>query len=150
MTPHPLFDQPAYWSETDQRPDDAIFAPLKLSIDDAATVDDLTYTPAMQIALIAMKRRYYWEAHELLEALWLSAPPSSAEQILLKSLIQYANAGLKARLDKASAAQKIFHLAHQAKTASYRLKPRIIMHLTEEFIQEIEDQIQKELHYNAQ
>ena len=39
--------------------------------------------------------RFYWEAHEVWEAVWLACRPNSPERLLLRVLIQLANARLK-------------------------------------------------------
>ena len=38
---------------------------------------------------------FFWEAHEVWEAVWLNCPPNSVEKLLLRMLIQQANARLK-------------------------------------------------------
>jgi len=39
---------------------------------------------------------FYWEAHEVLEAVWNNAAPNSREKHLVQGVIQIANAQLKA------------------------------------------------------
>lgn len=54
-----------------------------------------------------LRDAYYWEAHEVWEAVWQSCKPNSRERFLLQALIQLANASLKQRLGQASAAGRI-------------------------------------------
>lgn len=60
-----------------------------------------------------LRGEYYWEAHEVWEAVWQSCKPNSRERFLLQALIQLANASLKERLGQTSAAGRI--RAHAAK-----------------------------------
>lgn len=54
-----------------------------------------------------MREGYFWEAHELLEALWRRCPPNSAQSLLLMSLIQHANAGLKVEMGRPKAEARL-------------------------------------------
>ena len=42
---------------------------------------------------------YFWEAHEVFEAVWQLAPPNSRERYLVQCVIQISNARLKLALD---------------------------------------------------
>ena len=54
---------------------------------------------------------YYWEAHEVWEAVWMAAPANSAERHLVQGVIQLANAGLKRRMGRAQAAARLDDMA---------------------------------------
>lgn len=82
------------------RPDPVIFAACK---DDP----DL----ALRAGQVAFAARYYWEAHECWEGVWMAQPPASAARHLMRGLIQLANAGLKKRMGRDSAAARILALA---------------------------------------
>lgn len=49
----------------------------------------------------------YWEAHEVWEAVWMNCSPNSTEKVLLKALIQLANARLKRSMGKENAATRL-------------------------------------------
>jgi len=51
---------------------------------------------------------YFWESHEILEAVWAAAPQGGRERILLRACIQIANANLKLRMRKSNAASRLF------------------------------------------
>lgn len=53
---------------------------------------------------------FYWEAHEVWEAVWAGCPPNARERFLLQALIQLANAGLKRDLGRPAAVARL--LAH--------------------------------------
>jgi hypothetical protein len=55
--------------------------------------------------------RYFWEAHEVWEPVWLHARRNSAERELLQGLIQSANAGLKIVMGRLPAAARLASMA---------------------------------------
>ncbi|WP_337660182.1 DUF309 domain-containing protein [Anderseniella sp. Alg231-50] len=54
-----------------------------------------------------MRAGYYWEAHEVWEAVWLATPSNSPERLLLQALIQTANAQLKTGMQRDNAAARL-------------------------------------------
>ncbi len=54
-----------------------------------------------------MQTGYYWEAHEVWEAVWLASPANSPERLLLQALIQKANARLKSRMHRENASARL-------------------------------------------
>ena len=50
---------------------------------------------------------YFWEAQEVLEAVWAAAPQGGCERILLRACIQIANANLRLRMKKPHAAARL-------------------------------------------
>lgn len=54
---------------------------------------------------------FYWEAHEVLEPVWMASAPNSRERYLVQAIIQIANASLKAELGKPRAAAKLVAIA---------------------------------------
>jgi len=54
---------------------------------------------------------YYWECHEVLEAVWMNAAPNSREKHLVQGIIHLANAQLKQRMKRPNAAQRLNLLA---------------------------------------
>ena len=72
---------------------------------------------------------YYWEAHEVLEPVWMTAPPNSRERALLQGLIQLANAFLKADMGNDRAARRIAGLASQCFVEAHARKGDLVMNL---------------------
>lgn len=103
-----------YFPGRTPRPDEALFAPLKEGAEAGVT------SPAFTGGLGAFEARYYWEAHELWEAVWMALPPASAEKLWLQGVIQLANAGLKARMGRMAAARRCLALADTALTEAAR------------------------------
>lgn len=54
---------------------------------------------------------YYWESHEVLEAVWLNASPNSRERYLLQAVIHLANARLKQKMSRHNAVVRLSKLA---------------------------------------
>ncbi|MCB1421071.1 MAG: DUF309 domain-containing protein [Nitratireductor sp.] len=63
---------------------------------------------------------YYWEAHEVLEAVWMNAAPNSREKALVQALIHGANARLKRKLGKSNAALRLVALSTEACERAYQ------------------------------
>jgi Domain of unknown function (DUF309) len=63
--------------------------------------------PAFGYALLLHDNHYFWEAHEVMEAIWLAAPKNGRDRIALKALIQITNAGLKAAQNKVLARNRL-------------------------------------------
>jgi hypothetical protein len=73
--------------------------------------DRLVETPAWSFGLGFLRDGLFWEAHEVLEAVWLALPPNSAERLLCQGLIQLANAGLKRLMRRDGAAARLRQIA---------------------------------------
>lgn len=117
-----LLCEPHLPGRTPRPPEDA-FAPLKAALGEGGAPAALAGSAAFAAALDLFARRYYWEAHELFEAVWVRLPPASAERVLLRGVIQLANAGLKARMGRAAAARRILDLADAALAEAARRRP---------------------------
>src|SRR5947209_1079773 len=64
--------------------------------------------PALRYGLMLNDRGYFWEAQEVLEAVWAAAPQGGRERILLRACIQIANGNLKLRMGRFHAASRLF------------------------------------------
>jgi predicted metal-dependent hydrolase len=63
--------------------------------------------PAIRYGLALNDAGYFWEAQEVLEAVWAAAPQGGHERILLRACIQIANANLRLRMKKPHAAARL-------------------------------------------
>jgi hypothetical protein len=50
---------------------------------------------------------FFWEAHEVLEAVWRAAPPAGLDRLALRGCIQIANANLKQHMRRVAAAARL-------------------------------------------
>jgi hypothetical protein len=64
--------------------------------------------PALRYGIALNDAGYFWESHEILEAVWAAAPQGGRERVLLRACIQVAHANLKLRMRKQHAAARLF------------------------------------------
>ena len=64
--------------------------------------------PALRYGLALNDAGYFWEAQEVLEAVWAAAPQGGRERILLRACIHIANANLRLRMLKSHSAARLF------------------------------------------
>lgn len=62
---------------------------------------------ALRYGLALNDAGFFWEAHEILEAVWKVAPQRGRDRILLRACIQVANANLKLSLQRPHAAHRL-------------------------------------------
>lgn len=74
---------------------------------DGTAKDNLAWLYGIRL----LENAFYWECHEVLEEVWMKAAPNSRERYLVQGIIHLANAALKIKMDRASAAQKLASLA---------------------------------------
>lgn len=75
------------------------------------TEDELAASPAMQAGRRFLHAGFGWEAHEVLEPVWMACPPNSPARHMAQALIQIANARLKDRMDQPGAAARLRRIA---------------------------------------
>jgi len=63
--------------------------------------------PALRYGLALNDHGFFWESHQILEAVWAAAPQGGRERILLRACIQIASANLKLRMLKPHAAARL-------------------------------------------
>jgi len=73
--------------------------------------DELAASPAFTAGMAFFENGYFWEAHEVWEAVWMACPPNSAEHRFVQALIQLANAELKLAMEKPRAALRLCAIA---------------------------------------
>lgn len=96
-----------------KRHDDALFDAICASVMSDMSVSDLSQTRAWHVGRDLYAHEYFWEAHEVLEAVWMQCPQKSIERFFVQSIIQLANAKLKMKMDRPKAAVKLFVRASQ-------------------------------------
>jgi hypothetical protein len=70
-------------------------------------------SPAWAAARAYYGAGFYWEAHELLEPVWMATAPGSAERHLVQAFIQLANARLKLRMERPKAVARLCCLSRE-------------------------------------
>lgn len=92
--------------QTPRHPEGA-FDALRDTARPGMTAAVLAMTPAFRAGLLYLEKGFYWEAHEVLEPVWMALPRGSAERHLVQALIQLANARLKARMGRSRAVGRL-------------------------------------------
>jgi len=67
-----------------------------------------TRHPALRYGIALNDAGYFWEAREVLEAVWAAAPQGGGERVLLRACIQIADANLKLRMQKPNATARLW------------------------------------------
>ncbi|MEP1207705.1 MAG: DUF309 domain-containing protein [Rhizobiaceae bacterium] len=62
---------------------------------------------------------YFWEAHEILETVWMRTAPNSREFHLVQGVIHLANGALKVKMNRPNAALRLKQLAMSSITEAY-------------------------------
>ncbi|MDQ2090096.1 DUF309 domain-containing protein [Marimonas arenosa] len=83
------------------------FAAICATVDRGGDPARLVDCEAWTLGCAWLDAGYFWEAHELLEAVWAVLPQNSPERRLVQALIQIANAGLKARMGRPGAVARL-------------------------------------------
>ena len=95
--------------------------------DPVTTEKDAHRNDAWLFGLRLLEHGYYWEAHEVLERVWLNALPNSLERNFVQAMIHLANAALKIRMDREDAAVKLGKLALRCvEESALRQKPQFM------------------------
>ena len=73
--------------------------------------DVLAQSAAFRAGLHYLDTGFYWEAHEVLEPVWMALPQGSAERFFVQALIQLANGRLKLVMERPKAALRLALIA---------------------------------------
>ena len=88
-------------------PPRAVFDDIKRTIPVRVDAEALVSSPALTLARDLYAARYFWETHEVLEAMWLATLPNTQQRHFLQGFIQMANACLKLRMRQPNAAARL-------------------------------------------
>ena len=95
---------------TARHPDD-LFDPVKSSVHRGMSPGELENSAAWATGLRYYREGFFWESHEVLEAVWMATGPNSAERRMVQAVIQLTNAALKARMGRANATRRLCDIA---------------------------------------
>jgi predicted metal-dependent hydrolase len=102
------------------RHDPERFAALHAGVTGGMGPDDLVRTDAWAAGLLYLDKGFFWEAHEVLEPVWMATEPGSAEREIVQALIQIANAALKVRMNRPRAVLRLCDIADAHVSAAGR------------------------------
>jgi len=101
-----LWPPHAYIPGLNQRHPEGWFDDIRNSVK-GVSVDQLPKSAAWCHAMAYIEHEFYWEAHEVMEAVWFACAENSAEKLYVQSVIQSANAALKRKMGRESAARRL-------------------------------------------
>ncbi|MDW3224494.1 MAG: DUF309 domain-containing protein [Paracoccaceae bacterium] len=112
-----IFPPFAYIPGKNSRHPENFFEDIKASVTRDICPSDLQDTAAFKAGLAYLDAGYFWECHEVLEAVWMRTEDPSPEREMVQALIQLANAKLKLLMDKPRAALRLCDMvvAHLAR-----------------------------------
>ena len=92
---------------------DGLFDAIRATVNSGMTESQLAQSPAFRDGLRFHRAGFFWEAHEVWEAVWMACGEGSGEKPFVQGLIQLANARLKLAMDRPKAASRLCDLASQ-------------------------------------
>ncbi|MEW6639235.1 MAG: DUF309 domain-containing protein [Pseudomonadota bacterium] len=98
----------AYVPGVDAAADRAALDPVKACVPAAFEQGVPASHPALAYGLRLNDAGFFWEAHEILEAVWQAAPKGGRDRIVLRGCIQVANANLKLKMGRLAAARRLY------------------------------------------
>tara|TARA_R110002020_G_scaffold370688_2_gene582306 strand:- start:10290 stop:10739 length:450 start_codon:yes stop_codon:yes gene_type:complete len=101
----------AYLPGQTARHPEELFAAFHYEIRPGLSPKDLAESRSWAAGWSLMQAGYGWEAHEVLEPVWMALPDGSAEKIFVQAVIQGANATVKARMGRGKAALRLCEIA---------------------------------------
>jgi hypothetical protein len=107
MPPH------AYVPGQNARHPEDWFDAIKATLPSSVRVEDLHDTLAWQAGIAYFNAGFFWECHEVLEAVWMHTPNPSPEREMVQAIIQLANARLKLLMDRPRATQRLCGMVRQ-------------------------------------
>ncbi|WP_300535082.1 DUF309 domain-containing protein [uncultured Mameliella sp.] len=93
------------------------FEHIRASARPGMTPADLAESDAFRHGLFYLDSGFYWEAHEVLEPIWM-ALPEGLDRRFVQGLIQTANAFLKQEMNRPGAARRLCGIARGLLPAS--------------------------------
>ena len=101
----------AYVPGVTKRHPEGAFDALRETVWPGMSSREIATSHAFRDGLRYLDSGYYWEAHELLEAVWQVCAEGSSERFFVQALIQSANAALKRSMGQPKAARRLTDVA---------------------------------------
>jgi len=117
----------AYVPGQNARHPEGVFDPIRNSVVPGLSEADLASTEAFRIGLLYLDNGYFWEAHEVLEPVWMVCATDSATRQMVQGLIQLANARLKLRMNRPRAVVRLCQIARGHFEAAETLGGRTVL-----------------------
>lgn len=101
----------AYLPGLTRRHEEGAFDDLRATARAGMSPEALSRCDAFVAGLQLIDEGFFWEAHEVLEPVWMALDEGSAERRLVQGLIQIANGELKAAMGRPKAALRLSRIA---------------------------------------
>lgn len=139
----------AYVPGQTERHPEGCFDDIRASVFPGATAEDLARSQAYRAGLAYLHEGYFWECHELLEAVWMALPEQSPDRAGIQALIQLANARLKLRMNRPKAALRLCEMVdgHLARATDANPVFELDLNCLEDLVKETRSQAY--MHYRA-
>ena len=134
----------AYLPGISARHPEGAFDTIRDTVRPGMTAAELGETAAFRHGLSYLEAGYFWEAHEVLEPVWMACPPNSARRLFVQALIQCANAALKARMGRPQASSRLCRISRRLLEAAERLEGDRIMGCRTEDLRRRIDSLEQE------
>lgn len=105
--------QRAYIPGKTPRPAEGYYDDIRNSVHAGMTTAELSQSTAFRTAILFLEKGFYWEAHEVLEPVWMNLPESSAPRLYVQGMIQLANGFLKLAMGRPKAAGRLLKMSEQ-------------------------------------
>ena len=100
---------------TERHPDGA-FDSIRNTAHVGMNANALAESQAFQFGLAYMEAGYFWEAHEVLEPVWMALDEGGDERTVVRALIQLANGRLKLEMSRPKAALRLCSIIRELLT----------------------------------
>lgn len=105
--PFPLH---AYVPGRNARHDESLFKAFHASVQPGMSLEELEQTLAWRAGWLFVRNGYFWEAHEVLEPVWMTLD-AGPERQFVQGVIQVANAALKLKMGRPNAVRRLCDIA---------------------------------------
>ncbi|MGR3564580.1 MAG: DUF309 domain-containing protein [Heliomarina sp.] len=104
------FPPHAYVPGRNERHDESLFEAFHASVQPGMSPEELEQTLAWRAGWLFVRHGYFWEAHEVLEPVWMTLEDGPERQFV-QGVIQTANAALKLEMDRPNAVRRLCDIA---------------------------------------
>lgn len=118
--------------QTPRHPEE-MFDAVKSTVRLGMTEADLAVSDAWSTGLDYYHAGFFWECHEVLEAVWMATRQNSRARRVVQAVIQLANARLKLAMGRGNAARRLAEIA-ATHLAEARLAEHPVLGLTPDWL----------------
>lgn len=119
MNEEPLLPGHRHVPGVNSRPQDGAFDAFRQAAAKPTCEATAGANIAWRYGLRLFNAGFDWEAHEVLEAVWLNAAPNSRERALVQGIIHLANGRLKQAMGRPNARRRLAGFAGEAFRAAF-------------------------------